>query len=106
MEIKSTDGTPISSASGVHCSHAVNNIDGNHAAAKLPEGADEETASTFVMPAVGLNGVDLVRIECHRSGYLSDFVEGSFVRPDRVFRFNPTNLYRPIGCISLERAMG
>ena len=59
MEIKSTDGTPISSASGVHCSHAVNNIDGNHAAAKLPEGADEETASTFVMPAVGLKGVDI-----------------------------------------------
>jgi threonine dehydrogenase-like Zn-dependent dehydrogenase len=33
-------------------------VDGSHAAERLPDGADEESASMFVMPAVGLNGVD------------------------------------------------
>jgi 2-desacetyl-2-hydroxyethyl bacteriochlorophyllide A dehydrogenase len=56
--ITSPSGEKITGASGVHCAHAVTDIDGTHAAAHLPEGADEETASMFVMPAVGLNGVD------------------------------------------------
>ncbi|MBK35686.1 MAG: hypothetical protein CME26_09190 [Gemmatimonadetes bacterium] len=57
-DIMSTDGQQITSASGVHCSWAVTEVDGNHAIAILPDGIDEEAASLFVMPAVGLNGVD------------------------------------------------
>jgi 2-desacetyl-2-hydroxyethyl bacteriochlorophyllide A dehydrogenase len=57
-EITSLDGQKITGASGVHCSHAVVDVDGDHACATLPDGADEEAASLFVMPAVGLNGVD------------------------------------------------
>jgi 2-desacetyl-2-hydroxyethyl bacteriochlorophyllide A dehydrogenase len=57
-DITSPSGEKINSASGVHCAHAVTDVDGEHAAAHLPEGADEEAASMFVMPAVGLNGVD------------------------------------------------
>ena len=57
-KISSPDGKPITGASGVHCAHVVTDIDGSHAAAHLPEGVDEEAASMFVMPAVGLNGVD------------------------------------------------
>jgi 2-desacetyl-2-hydroxyethyl bacteriochlorophyllide A dehydrogenase len=57
-EINSASGEKITGASGVHCAHVVTDIDGTHAAAHLPEGADEEAASMFVMPAVGLNGVD------------------------------------------------
>lgn len=56
--IAAADGSPITGASGVHCSHAVTDVDGTHAAALLPEGVDEESASMFVMPAVGMNGVD------------------------------------------------
>lgn len=56
--IAATDGSAISGVSGVHCSHAVVDVDGANASGRLPEGADEETASMFVMPAVGLNGVD------------------------------------------------
>lgn len=57
-EISLPDGQKITGASGVHCSHAVVEVDGDHACAVLPKGADEESASLFVMPAVGLNGVD------------------------------------------------
>jgi len=56
--ISKTDGSPVSGASGVHCSHAVTDVEGTHAAERLPDGVDEEAASMFVMPAVGLNGVD------------------------------------------------
>ena len=58
-QIESIDGQTITGASGVHCSHAVTDVDGTHAAERLPEGIDEESASMFVMPAVGLNGVDI-----------------------------------------------
>ncbi|MEE2753299.1 MAG: zinc-binding dehydrogenase [Candidatus Latescibacterota bacterium] len=57
-KIASPSGKKITGASGVHCAQAVTDIDGSHAAALLPEGADEEASSMFVMPAVGLNGVD------------------------------------------------
>ena len=57
-EITTPAGEKITGASGTHCAHAVIDVDGSHAAALLPDGADEETASMFVMPAVGLNGVD------------------------------------------------
>lgn len=52
------DGSAVSAVSGVHCSHAVSPVGGTHGAAKLPEGVDLDAASLFVMPAVGLHGVD------------------------------------------------
>jgi 2-desacetyl-2-hydroxyethyl bacteriochlorophyllide A dehydrogenase len=57
-EMSLSDGTPLSSASGVHCSKALIHVPSTHGVALLPEGVDEEAASLFVMPAVGLNGVD------------------------------------------------
>ncbi len=53
------DGRKVSGVSGVHCSAAVTPVKGPHAAALLPEGVAEDVASLFVMPAVGLNGVDM-----------------------------------------------
>ena len=52
------DGTKVSAVSGVHCSHAVSPVGGTHGAAKLPDGIDFDAASLFVLPAVGLHGVD------------------------------------------------
>jgi len=53
------DGTPVSCVSGSHCSHAVTTVGGSHGVAKVVPGAALDTACMFVMPAVGLNGVDM-----------------------------------------------
>ena len=58
-EIHLTNGEKVSAASGAHCSMVVTQSRGTHGAALLPEGADAQAASLFVMPAVGLNGVDM-----------------------------------------------
>ena len=58
-EIQLTNGKNVSATSGAHCSAVVTQSTGTHGVALLPEGADEESASLFVMPAVGLNGVDM-----------------------------------------------
>ena len=55
------DGTPISSVTGAHCSHIVTNPGGDHGVDHLIEGADMEDAAMFVMPAVGLFGVDMAQ---------------------------------------------
>jgi 3-hydroxyethyl bacteriochlorophyllide a dehydrogenase len=53
------DGTPVSTVSGTHCSHAVITPNTTHGADHLGPGCDMETSSMFVMPAVGLNGVNM-----------------------------------------------
>lgn len=53
------DGQSVSAVAGVHCSSAVIDPRTTHGLALLPDGADEEAASLYVMPAVGLNGVDM-----------------------------------------------
>lgn len=58
-----TDGTALTMASGTHAAHIVTGIDGTHGAAKLPEGAPADVASLFVLPAVGLHGVDMAQPE-------------------------------------------
>ena len=55
------DGTTVSATSGTHCSRAILNP-GIHGVAHLPSGVDPAVASTFVMPAVGLNGVDRANV--------------------------------------------
>jgi 2-desacetyl-2-hydroxyethyl bacteriochlorophyllide A dehydrogenase len=57
-----SDGTSVSAVSGTHCSRAVINPRTTHGMAHLPEGAPEDAASLFVMPAVGLHGVDLSQV--------------------------------------------
>ena len=52
------DGTKVSTAAGVHCSAAVVRPQTTHGLELLPEGVPNDAASLFVMPAVGLNGVD------------------------------------------------
>ncbi len=56
------NGSRVSSVSGTHCSHAVINPETSHGIALLPKGAPEDAASLFVMPAVGLHGVDLSQV--------------------------------------------
>ena len=51
-------GPRFQPAAGVHCSAAVVNPQTTHGLELLPEGIPEDAASLFVMPAVGLNGVD------------------------------------------------
>ena len=57
--INMPDGKEASPVSGTHCSRAISPVDGTHAAAALPAGVDHAAASLFVMPAVGLFGVDM-----------------------------------------------
>jgi len=53
------DGRVVSCVSGAHASHAVLPPNGTHGAAHVPTGLSMETAAMFVMPAVGLYGVDM-----------------------------------------------
>jgi threonine dehydrogenase-like Zn-dependent dehydrogenase len=53
------NGAHVSCVSGAHSSHAVLNPHTTHGVAHMVPGATMETASMFVMPAVGLYGVDM-----------------------------------------------
>ena len=57
--IKLSDGTVVASMSGTHASAAVLEPNTTHGAYHMILGADMETASLYVMPAVALNGVDM-----------------------------------------------
>lgn len=49
----------VSCVSGVHCSHVVIGTGGDYGPDKVPDGVAMDAASMFVMPAVGLYGVDM-----------------------------------------------
>ena len=53
------DGTAVTTAAGTHCSAAVIDPTRTHGIARVPEGVADEAACLYVMPAVGLNGVDM-----------------------------------------------
>ncbi|MEI8196726.1 MAG: zinc-binding alcohol dehydrogenase [Phycisphaerae bacterium] len=53
------NGSAVSCVSGAHCSHAVLKPHTTHGVAHVTPGASMEVASMFVMPAVGLYGVDM-----------------------------------------------
>ena len=53
------DGQTVSCVSGAQCSHAVLRPNASHGADLLVPGAAMDVASMFVMPAVGLYGVDM-----------------------------------------------
>ena len=53
------DGTDVNLLNGSHASHAVCDPTGSTGVALLPEGVPEDIASAFVMPGVGLHGVDI-----------------------------------------------
>ena len=57
MELE--DGTRVTCTSGAHCSHVVTDPHTTHGVAKLPPGARMDVACMYVMPAVGLYGVDM-----------------------------------------------
>lgn len=57
--IKLQDGNAVSAVAGTHCSMAVIDPGDTHGLALLPDGVPEDAGSLFVMPAVGLNGVDM-----------------------------------------------
>ena len=53
------DETRVSCVSGAHCSHIVAQPHTTHGVAKMIPGAAMDVACSFVMPAVGLYGVDM-----------------------------------------------
>jgi 2-desacetyl-2-hydroxyethyl bacteriochlorophyllide A dehydrogenase len=53
------DGGAASCVSGAHCSHVVTRPHTTHGVAQIIPGAAMEVAALFVMPAVGLYGVDM-----------------------------------------------
>lgn len=53
------NGTKVSCVSGAHCSHAILKPHSTHGVAHVIPGASMEAAAMFVMPAVGLFGVDM-----------------------------------------------
>lgn len=53
------NGSPVSSVSGAHCSHIVTRPNTTHGVARLIPGAKMDVACMFVLPAVGLYGVDM-----------------------------------------------
>lgn len=55
----SLGGNEVSSVRGTHCSRIVTSVNSTHSAAILPDDVSPETASMFVLPAVGLAGVDM-----------------------------------------------
>ncbi len=52
-------GTDVSCVSGTHCSHVVRRPHTTHGVGHVPDEAGMDVASMFVMPAVGLFGVDM-----------------------------------------------
>lgn len=54
-----TDGTNITSANGTHCSHMIVNDSDIANLGCLPNDVSQDAASLFVMPAVGLFGVNM-----------------------------------------------
>jgi len=57
--IELANGARVSSVSGTHCSRIVCKPHTDHGVAHMIQGASMEAASMFVMPAVGLFGVDM-----------------------------------------------
>jgi 2-desacetyl-2-hydroxyethyl bacteriochlorophyllide A dehydrogenase len=57
--IELPDGRKVSCVSGAHCSHIVTRPHTTHGVAPMVPGAGMDVASMFVMPAVGLYGVDM-----------------------------------------------
>jgi len=53
------NGSPVSSVSGAHCSHIVTRPHTTHGVDHMIPGARMDVACMFVMPAVGLYGVDM-----------------------------------------------
>ncbi|MBQ35001.1 MAG: hypothetical protein CME04_01300 [Gemmatimonadaceae bacterium] len=57
--MKLADGSPVSSVSGAHCSHITTRPNTTHGVDHMIPGAAMDVACMFVMPAVGLYGVDM-----------------------------------------------
>jgi len=53
------EGEKISCVSGAHCAHAVLRANTSHGVDHVPAGVGMDAAAMFVMPAVGLHGVDM-----------------------------------------------
>lgn len=62
LSIKLPDGQTVSGVEGTHCSYALVDTQHTHGLELLPEGVAEDVASMFVMPAVGLWGVDIANV--------------------------------------------
>jgi len=61
LELRAT-GVALNCRSGTHASVAVLDPSGTHGAELVPSGVDSDVASLFVMPSVGLYGVDMAGV--------------------------------------------
>lgn len=61
-ELVEVDGASITCAAGVHASVAVLDPTGDHGADHIPDTVPDDLASMFVLPAVGLTGVDQAQV--------------------------------------------
>lgn len=61
-KLRLTDGQELNCKSGVHCSVAVLDPSGDHGADHIPDNVPDELASMFVLPAVGLTGVNQAEV--------------------------------------------
>ncbi|MCC7492426.1 MAG: zinc-binding alcohol dehydrogenase [Fimbriimonadaceae bacterium] len=75
-KLMSIPGETLTPVAGTHSSHAVVDPLQTHGLARLPEGVDLAAASLYVMPAVGLNGVDMANprmgqsVVCYGAGLI------------------------------------
>ncbi|MGW5360968.1 zinc-binding dehydrogenase [Actinopolymorpha pittospori] len=58
QQLVTPDGESVNCASGLHASVAVLDPTGTHGADHIPDGVPDDLASMFVLPAVGLTGVN------------------------------------------------
>ena len=61
LSMRLADGSDVTCANGSHCSHMVVNDQNIHDLAELPDKVSQAAASLFVMPAVGLFGVNMAQ---------------------------------------------
>ena len=61
LSMRLADGGDVTCANASHCSRLVVNDQNTHDLAALPDNVSEEAASLFVMPAVGLFGVNMAK---------------------------------------------
>lgn len=59
VAMRLSDGRPVTPVCGTHAAHAVTALDPHQGPVLMPPGVPDDVGSCFVMPAVGLVGVDM-----------------------------------------------
>ena len=78
-------GEPISCVAGTHCSHVVRTAGGSHGVARLPDGADPETAAVLMIGEIGGTAEEdaAAFVRSHVSKPVVGFICGQTAPPGR-----------------------